>query len=116
MNTTVDNSRLALVQSDALSLLAYILASAEGCLKEPPIYGVHRLATAAMMLAESWEPNAPSETADFLKSLIGRWESEAGLLCFDPDNLKSYLSLSGVAIAEEIKRQSDQEEDVVDEP
>jgi len=98
----------AISQSDALSLLAFLISSAEGCLKEPPLYGVYRLSTAAVQLAEAWEPNANPETSAFLRDLISRWEHEASLLSHDPKKLKSYLVGSGVAVAEEIKRQASQ--------
>lgn len=106
MNSKNQDTMPALNNADALSLLAYLLTSAEGCLKEPPIYGVHRLATAAVRLAEAWEPVATSETAAFLRDLIDRWEREVSLLSQDPVNLKSYLSQSGISLAEEIKRQT----------
>ena len=96
----------AISQTEALSLLAFLLSSAEGCLKEPPLYGVYRLSTAAVQLARAWATNASPETAAFLQDLIGRWEDEASLLSHEPKKLKSYLATSGVALAEEIKRQA----------
>ena len=98
----------AISQSEALSLLAFLLSSAEGCLKEPAFYGVYRLSTAAIQLAEAWAPRASPETAAFLRELVSRWAHEASLLSHDPQVLKSYLADSGTAIAAEIKRQADQ--------
>ena len=56
MNSKNQDTMPALNNADALSLLAYLLTSAEGCLKEPLIYGVHRLATAAVKGVDGHPP------------------------------------------------------------
>jgi hypothetical protein len=99
-----DSERSALRDPDALALLAFLITSAEGCLKEPPLYGVFRLSTAAVKLAASWESRADPETAHFLRDLISRWDAEANLLAQDPHRLKTYLEASAIAVAREIQR------------
>ncbi len=102
------DDRTALDHDEALRLLAFLLSSAEGCLKEPLIYGVYRLGTAAVQLAEAWQPRANSETAGVLRELTAHWQREAGLLSHDPAALKAFLQDANVAIADEIHRQSGQ--------
>ena len=99
-----DPGACALDDQEALALLAFLLASAEGCLREPPLYGVFRLGTAAARLAGAWAPRAQPETAAMLRDLVARWEREGALLTQDTQQLKRYLEASVVAVAQEIQR------------
>src|SRR5687768_10873944 len=99
-----DSERDVLCEAEALALLAFLISSAEGCLKEPPLYGVFRLSTAAIKLAASWEPHASAETAAFLRDIMSRWDAEASLLGRDTRRLKAYLAESSIAVAREIQR------------
>jgi hypothetical protein len=60
---------VALTNDDALELLAFLLASAHGCLYDPPGYGVYRLATAAERLSAAWAPRASDQFARHLREL-----------------------------------------------
>lgn len=93
-----------LADADALALLAFLVSSAEGCLKEPPLYGVFRLSTAAVKLAAAWERRAGAETAAMLRNMIARWDREAVLLGSDTRQLKDYLQQCSMAVARELER------------
>lgn len=93
-----------IADADALTLLAFLVTSAEGCLKEPPLYGVFRLSTAAIKLAAAWEPHASAETAAVLRDLIANWDREAALLSRDTRQLKRHLEAASVAVVGEIQR------------
>jgi hypothetical protein len=101
---TNDASERVLADADALALLAFLVSSAEGCLKEPPLYGVFRLSTAAVKLAAAWAPHASAETAVMLRAMISRWGREAVLLGADTRLLKDYLQQSSLALARELER------------
>jgi hypothetical protein len=103
-----DTGRSALCDADALALLAFLITSAEGCLKEPPLYGVFRLGTAAVRLAAAWESRADPETAPLLRDILLRWDAESSLLGRDTQRLKAYLEESAIAVAREIQRRASQ--------
>ena len=60
---------IALTHDEALELLAFLLASARGCLFDPPGYGTYRLASAAERLSSVWGPRAPRSLHDYLGEL-----------------------------------------------
>lgn len=60
---------VAITQREAFELLAFLLASAHGCLFDPPGYGVYRLASAAERLSDAWGPRAAGPLADYLRAM-----------------------------------------------
>jgi hypothetical protein len=97
-------ARGTLAETEALDLLAFLVTSAEGCLKEPPLYGVSRLTAAAVKLAGAWLPDADADTAAMLRDLLARWDPESVLQGSSSVQLKQYLQQAALAVAREIER------------
>jgi hypothetical protein len=102
----MDEQDVALTSDEAMELLAFLTTSAQGCFKEPSIYGIYRLVSAAIQLAEFWRPRASSETVAVLDELIAEGQRQANILSNDPQDFKAFLVEINVALANEIKRQA----------
>ena len=61
-----------LTEDEAIELIAYLLSSAQGLLKEPESYAVLRMATAADRMAALWGPHATGDLRRFLDDLAQR--------------------------------------------
>ena len=61
-----------LTEDEAIELIAYLLSSARGLLREPESYAVLRMATAADRLAALWAPRATGDLGRFLDDLVQR--------------------------------------------
>ena len=99
----MNNSKLALTHQEALELLAFLLASAECCLREPPDYGPYRLISAAERLAEFWQPRVTGEISWLLDQLVLRTPSESAGRDQNPERFAVYLAECNRAIANVIK-------------
>jgi hypothetical protein len=95
---------LALTHDQALELLAYLLSSAQGCLNEPPDYGVYRLVSAADRLASMWAPRANGGLAGYLSDLSTHMPSEAARIDVDLEGFAAYLSEQIRRLAQEVKQ------------
>ena len=62
---------LVVSESEALTLLAHLVTSAELCMTEPYDYGIFRLIDSASRLAESMLPRSSGETRAFLEAFLG---------------------------------------------
>ena len=100
----MNEANMALTHDEALELLAFLISSAHGCLRESPDYGHYRLITAAEKLARVWEPRCTGDTAVFLKDLATRTATEGAWLDAAPDRYMAYLAECCRAVAYEIKR------------
>lgn len=94
----------ALTEKEALELLAFLITSAEVCLREAPDYGPYRLISAAGRLAKFWEPRTSGETAEFLSRLSQEIPYEGAMRKVDADRFARFLADCSRAVAVEIKR------------
>jgi hypothetical protein len=106
----MDKQGLALTNEEALSILAYLLTSAQGCLREPPDYGVFRLLSAAERLSQAWQPKCSGEMAEFLKDISTNTGPASAKRDVDPQGFSNYIAEMCRILAHNIK-QLDQEED-----
>ena len=106
----MDRQGLALTNEEALSILAYLLTSAQGCLREPPDYGVFRLLSAAERLAQAWQPKCTGDMAEFLQTLSANTGPASAKRDVDPQGFSNYIAEKCRVLARNIK-QLDQEED-----
>ena len=102
----MEESNMALTHEDALELLAFLITSAHGCLRESSDNGHYRLITGAERLARAWEPRSTGQISFFLRSLSTRTASEASYIDSDPDRYMNYLAECCQSIAEEIKQRN----------
>ena len=102
---------LALTHDEALKLIAFLITSAHGCLRESPDYGHYRLITAAARLARVWGPRCSGETAVFLEDLATRTAPEAAWTDLDPQRYMDYLTECCRAVASEVKRREAKDDD-----
>lgn len=71
------STNVTLSEDQAIELMAYILSSAQGLLKEPEHYAVLRMVSAADRMAGMWAPRASGDLAKFLTDLSQRMPVEA---------------------------------------
>ena len=100
----MNGANMALTHDEALELLAFLITSAHGCLRESPDYGHYRLITAAERLARVWAPRCSGDTAVFLQELTTRTATEGAWLDAEPHRYMAYLAECCRAVAHEIKR------------
>lgn len=100
----MNEANMALTHDEALELLAFLITSAHGCLRESPDYGHYRLITAAERLARVWRARCSDETALFLEELATRTAPEAAWTDLDPQRYMDYLAECCRAVAHEIKQ------------
>jgi len=83
-----------LSEDQAIELIAYILASADGLLTEPSHYSPLRMVSVADRLAGMWAPRASVELRAFLDDLHARMpvESAATQAGGDPAAFRAYLA------------------------
>ena len=103
----MNEANMALTDDEALELLAYLITSAHGCLRESPDYGHYRLITAAEKLARLWGPRCSGDTAAFLEEVATRTATEAAWIDAEPDRYMTYLAECCRAVAREIKQHSE---------
>ncbi len=63
---------VTLDEEQAIELIAYMLSSAQGLLREPDKYAVLRMASAADRMAAMWAPRADGALGEFLADLAQR--------------------------------------------
>ena len=73
----MSSGKAALTEDQAIELIAYLLSSAQGLLKEPQDYAVLRMATAADRLAAMWAPRTAGDLGRFLEDLSARMPVES---------------------------------------
>lgn len=88
----MDGQSIALTQEEALELLAYLLSSAQGCIREPADYGVYRLVTAAERLAAAWAPRTSGELTDYLQNLAMQTPTQAARMDTDLAGFQTFLA------------------------
>jgi hypothetical protein len=83
-----------LSENDAIELLAYVLSSTEGLLREPPHYAPLRMASVADRMAAMWAPRASGDLGAFLRDLQQRMpvESAATQAGGDDASFRNYLA------------------------
>ena len=92
------STNVSLTEDQAIELIAYILTSAQGLLKEPEHYAVLRVVSAADRMAAMWAPRASGELAAFLEDLGQRMPVEAAAT--QGDDITSFERYLGQKIDE----------------
>lgn len=89
----MSGEKVTINEDEAIELIAYVLTSAEGLMKEPPHYSVLRMVSVADRMAGMWGPRASGDLATFLADLNARMPVESAATQ-GPDiaNFESYLS------------------------
>lgn len=101
------NNDLAITREEAMELLAFLISSAQVCLREPYQDGPYRLISAAASLARYWAPRADREGAVFLTKLADHTDPAAAQRNQDPARFEAYLSECARGLAAEIRRQEE---------
>jgi len=92
------NNNMSLNEEQAIELIAYLLTSAQGLLKEPGHYAVLRVVSAADRMAGMWAPRASGDLARFLEDLSQRMPVEAAAT--QGDDIISFQHYLGEKIGE----------------
>ncbi len=93
-----------LTEMQALELIAFMVSSAELCLREPIIYGTFRLVDGvSRLIAMMSEHNLP-ETGAFLDTLLAEIDAKKVLMMFDRPAYDDFLRGLPGKVAAEIKR------------
>ena len=94
-----------LSEDQAIELMAYLLSSAQGMLKEPEHYAVLRMVSAADRMAGMWAPRADGALAEFLKDLSRRMPVESAATQGDDiASFEAYLALKISELAGIVKK------------
>ena len=95
---------VTLSEDQAIELMAYLLSSAQGMLKEPEYYAVLRMVSAADRMAAMWAPRADGALADFLDDLSHRMPVESAATQGDDiASFEAYLATKLSELAEIVK-------------
>ena len=100
----MEGQNTALTQEEALEIVAYLLTSAQGCINQPPDYGVLRLVSAADRIARTWAPRASGDLAAYLDDLGTHMPSEAARIDVDLEGFETYLGQQIAALAGIVKQ------------
>jgi len=92
------STNVTLSEDQAIELMAYILSSAQGLLKEPEHYAVLRMVSAADRMAGMWAPRASGDLAEFLEDLCQRMPVEAAAT--QGDEIASFERYLGSKLSE----------------
>lgn len=88
----MEKQDLGLTNGESLVILAYLLTSAQGCLREPPDYGIFRLLSAADKLAQLWRPRCNGALALFLDRIVSNTTQKSARRDIDPQGYVDYLA------------------------
>ena len=101
----MNNDNITLNENEAIELIAYILTSAQGLLKEPPDYAVLRMVSIADRMAGMWAPRSAGDLAKFLDDLSKRMPIEAARTQGgDLEAFRQYLSEKITELAQIVKK------------
>lgn len=101
----MNNHNITLNENEAIELIAYILTSAQGLLKEPPDYAVLRMVSVADRMARLWAPRSEGNLAEFLDDLSNRMPVEsARTQGGDMEAFNQYLSEKITELAQIVKQ------------
>jgi hypothetical protein len=99
----MEHNNVALTHDEALELLAYLLSSTQGGLKEPSDYAIYRLITAAERLARVWAPRTSGTLSEFLQNLAVQAPTEAAKLITGPSEFQEFLAEQISNLAQEVR-------------
>lgn len=100
----MNNDNITLNENEAIELIAYILTSAQGLLKEPPDYAVLRMVSVADRMASMWAPRSAGDLSGFLDDLSNRMPVEAARTQGgDMEAFKQYLGEKITELAQIVK-------------
>lgn len=108
----MNSDNMSLNEEQAIELIAYLLTSAQGLLKEPGHYAVLRVVSAADRMAGMWAPRASGDLARFLEDLSQRMPVEAAATQGDDiASFQDYLEHKVGELAEIVKQRDSAEPD-----
>jgi len=109
----MSDATVTLNEDEAIELIAYVLTSAEGLLREPEHYGVLRMVSVADRMAGMWAPRASGGLGEFLQDLNERMPVESAATQGDDiAGFESYLAqkigeLAGIVKDRSMAEQND---------
>jgi len=95
---------LVVGESEALTLLAHLVTSAELCMTEPYDYGVFRLIDAASRLAASMLPRSSDESRDFIAAFLADVDERKMWSTRDRERYAAFLRETSRRTAEHLVR------------
>jgi len=93
-----------LTERQALDLIAFMVSSAELCLREPVIYGTFRLVDGVSRLVTMMSEHALPESGAFLATLQAEIDAKKTLMMHDRPAYDAFLRSLPGRVAAEIKR------------
>lgn len=96
------SDNIALTETEALKLLAYLTASADISLFEPELYGPFRLIDAAGQLAGYVLEHDPGERREFWQAIKTEIEQKKGWLMWDRPGFREFLAQMPEKVAREL--------------
>ncbi len=99
------SNHIAMTETEALKLLAYLTSSADISLFEPELYGPFRLIDAASQLAESVLANDPGERREFWEAIKTEIDQKKVWLMFDRPGFREFLAAMPGKVAKELAKE-----------
>ncbi len=99
-----ESETTVLTERQALDLIAFMVSSAELCLREPIVYGTFRLVDGVSRLIDMMAEHALPETGEFLTALQTGIDEKKTLMMFDRPAYDDFLRALPGKVAAEIKR------------
>jgi hypothetical protein len=99
-----ESENTVLTESQALDLIAFMVSSAELCLREPIVYGTFRLVDGVSRLITMMAAHALPESSEFLTTLQTEIDEKKTLMMFDRPAYDDFLQALPGKVAAEIKR------------
>ncbi len=96
--------KLVLTEAQALEIIAFLVSSAEICLREPIHYGTLRLVDAASRLIGLIQKNSPVATEAFLCGFKENIDTHKTLAMWDREAYYDFLRKIPFSAAKELKR------------
>lgn len=101
--------QVALTESEALNLLAFLTASAEISLIEPDLYGSFRLIDAASRLAGYVLQHDPGDHRDFWEAIKSEIDVKKIWLMSDRPSFREFLKQMPAKVARELVHREEKE-------
>ena len=108
----MNKEKVTINENEAIELMAYILTSSEGLMKEPPHYAILRMVSIADRMAGMWAPRASGDLAKYLDDLNKRMPVESAATQGDDiESFEKYLEEKISELAKIVKDRDFEEQD-----
>lgn len=104
------SDQLVLSEEEALELVAYLLACADSCRREPMLYGSGRLLKGASRLAAVVQTRTEGATQAFWQRIHDEVEKKAHWRHYAMDEWNKFVEQMPVLVVDEVKRRAESEE------